>query len=357
MGSRKLYDFVHNNPMVEFHPIEYTNDFSVISKNEKMVTINSALQVDLSGQVCADSMGYTIYSGVGGSVDFIRGATLSKEGKSIIVLPSTSLDGKESRIVPHLSEGAGVVNTRGGVHYVVTEFGAVNLHGKTVRERALALINLAHPKFRGELLAAAKRLHYVYEDQILPPDETAQHPDDWEITQLCGEGEKVLYRPIMPTDERSLREFFHALPHHGPYVRFISAMRVFPQRNLQALINIDYKKEMSVLGLVGAVGAERVIALGRYVLDEETNMAEVDFAVRQEWQGKGVASYLLNHLVKIARSKHIAGFVAYADPSNQAATAVFHNTGYVVHRSLSKGIHRITIYFDQPAQQCFTDPA
>lgn len=356
MGSRKLYDFVHNNPMVEFHPIEYTNDFSVISKNEKMVTINSALQVDLSGQVCADSMGYTIYSGVGGSVDFIRGATLSKEGKSIIVLPSTSLDGKESRIVPHLSEGAGVVNTRGGVHYVVTEFGAVNLHGKTVRERALALINLAHPKFRGELLAAAKRLHYVYEDQILPPDETAQHPDDWEITQLCGEGEKVLYRPIMPTDERSLREFFHALPHHGPYVRFISAMRVFPQRNLQALINIDYKKEMSVLGLVGAVGAERVIALGRYVLDEETNMAEVDFAVRQEWQGKGVASYLLNHLVKIARSKHIAGFVAYADPSNQAATAVFHNTGYVVHRLLSKDIHRITIYFDQPAQQCFTDP-
>lgn len=355
MGSRKLYDFVHNNPMVEFHPIEYTNDFSVISKNEKMVTINSALQVDLSGQVCADSMGYTIYSGVGGSVDFIRGATLSKEGKSIIVLPSTSLDGKESRIVPHLSEGAGVVNTRGGVHYVVTEFGAVNLHGKTVRERALALINLAHPKFRGELLAAAKRLHYLYEDQILPPDETTQYPDDWEITQLCGDGEKVLYRPIMPTDERSLRQFFHALPHHGPYVRFISAMRVFPQRNLQALINIDYKKEMSVLGLVGAVGAERVIALGRYLLDEETNMAEVDFAVRQEWQGKGVASYLLNHLVKIARSKHIAGFVAYADPSNQAATAVFHNTGYMVHRSLSKGIHRITIYFDQPAQQRFTD--
>ena len=145
MGSRKLYDFAHNNPMVEFHPIEYTNDFSVISKNEKMVSINSALQVDLSGQVCADSMGYSIYSGVGGSVDFIRGATFSKQGKSLIVLPSTTLDESESRIVPHLSEGAGVVNTRGGVHYVVTEFGAVNLYGKTVRERALALINLAHP--------------------------------------------------------------------------------------------------------------------------------------------------------------------------------------------------------------------
>ena len=174
MGSRKLYDFAHNNPMVEFHPIEYTNDFSVISKNEKMVSINSALQVDLSGQICADSMGYSIYSGVGGSVDFIRGATFSKEGKSLIVLPSTTLDARESRIVPHLSEGAGVVITRGGVHYVVTEFGAVNLHGKTVRERALALINLAHPKFREELLAAAKGLRYIYEDQLLPPGESAQ---------------------------------------------------------------------------------------------------------------------------------------------------------------------------------------
>ena len=357
MGSRKLYDFVHNNPMVEFHPIEYTNDFSVISKNEKMVSINSALQVDLSGQVCADSMGYIIYSGVGGSVDFIRGSTLSKGGKSIIVLPSTTLDGNESRIVPHLSEGAGVVNTRGGVHYVVTEFGAVNLHGKTVRERALALINLAHPKFRGDLLEAAKRLRYAYEDQLLPLGDTPQYPDEWETTQPCGDDGRVFFRPVKPTDERSLKEFFHALPHQTHYFRFISAMRVFPQRNLQDLLNIDYEKEMSVVGVIGAVGSERVIALGRYSLDEETNIAEVDFAVRQEWQGKGVASYLLNHLVRIARAKQIAGFVAYVDPTNQAAAAVFHNTGYVMHRSLRKGIHQITILFDQPAEQCFTDPA
>jgi len=357
MGSSKLYDFVHNNPMVEFHPIEYTNDFSIISKNDKMVSINSALQVDLSGQVCADSMGYTIYSGVGGSVDFIRGSTLSRGGKSIIVLPSTTLDGDESRIVPHLSEGAGVVNTRGGVHYVVTEFGAVNLHGKTVRERALALINLAHPKFRAELLSAAKKLRYLYEDQFLPLGDTTTYPDEWEVTQPCADDDKVLFRPIRPTDERSLREFFHALPHHTHYVRFISAMRVFPQRNLQYLLNIDYEKEMSVVGVIGSVGAERVIALGRYVLDEETNFAEVDFAVRQEWQSKGVATYLLNHLVKIAKSKQIAGFVAYVDPENQAAPAVFHNTGYVVCRSLSRGIQRITISFDQPAQQCFTDSA
>jgi len=134
-------------------------------------------------------------------------------------------------------------------------------------------------------------------------------------------------------------------------------MRVFPQRNLQTLLNFDHEKEMSVVGVVGRIGAETVIALGRYVLDEESNMAEVDFAVRQEWQGKGVASYLLNHLVKIAKSRGISGFMAYVAPNNQAAPAVFCNTGYVVHRSLMKGIYRITILFDQPAQQCFTDPA
>jgi GNAT superfamily N-acetyltransferase len=237
------------------------------------------------------------------------------------------------------------------VHYVVTEFGAINLHGKTVRERALALIELSHPKFRGELQEAAERLRYL--EQPLRPSGVARYPNEWEITQPCGDYDKVLFRPVKPTDERNLQQFFHSLPQHGAYVRFISAMRVFPLRNLQALLNIDYEKEMSVVGLVDA---ERVIALGRYVLEEETTMAEVDFAVRQEWQGKGIAGYLLNHLVNIARSKHIAGFFAYVDPTNQAAIAVFHNTGYAVHRSLSKGIHRITIYFDQPAQQCFTDP-
>jgi ribosomal protein S18 acetylase RimI-like enzyme len=347
MGSRKLYDFVHDNPMVEFHPIEYTNDYFVISKNENMVCINSALQVDLSGQVCADSMGYTIYSGVGGSVDFFRGALLSRGGKSITVIPSTSLDGSESRIVPQLSEGAGVVITRGGVHYIVTEFGAANLHGKTVRERALALISLAHPAFREELLEAAKRLRYVFEDQVLPPA-AAYHAAQWETSQLLEDGETVLFRPVQPTDERKVQEFFHALPREGHYVRFLSVMRVFPRRNLQALLNIDYEMQMSVVGVLGSAGAETIVALGRYVLDEETNRAEVDLAVRPEWQGRGLGGVLLNHLVDIARSRHIAGFVAYVDPTNESALALFAKTGYPVQNLPDKGIRQLSICFDHP---------
>jgi 4-hydroxybutyrate CoA-transferase len=161
MGSQELYEWSHNNPMIEMHPTEYTNDPFIISQNENMVAINSALQVDLTGQVCSDSIGHRLYSGFGGQVDFIRGASRSKGGVPIIALPATARGGTISRIMPHLDLGAGVVTTRGDVRYVVTEFGAANLHGKTVRQRAEALIGIAHPDFREDLFAAAQKFHYL----------------------------------------------------------------------------------------------------------------------------------------------------------------------------------------------------
>ena len=151
VGTRKVFDFVHDNPLVEFHPCDRTNDTAIIRKNSGVVAINSALQVDLTGQICADSFGHRIYSGIGGQMDFIRGAALSRGGKAIIALPSTAAGGKVSRIALELAAGAGVVTTRGHVHWVVTEYGAVNLHGLTLNERADALIKLAHPDFRESL--------------------------------------------------------------------------------------------------------------------------------------------------------------------------------------------------------------
>lgn len=160
-GSKRLYEFVHNNPIIEMHPTDYVNDSFNIAQNEKMVAINSALQVDLTGQVCADSIGPRLYSGVGGQVDFIRGAARSKGGLPIITFLSTAKKGAISRIVPMLNEGAGVVTTRNDVHYVVTEYGVASLYGKTIRQRANELINIAHPKFRDELKAAARDLEYI----------------------------------------------------------------------------------------------------------------------------------------------------------------------------------------------------
>jgi acyl-CoA hydrolase len=161
-GSRRVYDFVHDNPFVEFHPCDRTNDTAIIRANDKVTAINSALEIDLSGQVVADSIGYRIYSGIGGQMDFIRGAALSAGGKPIIALPSTAAGGKVSRIAPAIKPGAGVVTTRGHVHWVVTEYGAVNLFGLTLRQRAEALIGVAHPDVRGDLRrAAAETRHFV----------------------------------------------------------------------------------------------------------------------------------------------------------------------------------------------------
>jgi acyl-CoA hydrolase len=161
-GTRKLFRFVHDNPLVEFHPCSRTNDTSLIRRNDKVVAINSCLQVDLTGQVCADSIGHRIYSGIGGQMDFIRGAALSRGGKPILAFRSTASGGKVSRIVPELNPGAGVVTTRGHVHWVITEYGAVNLHGMTLRERGVALISIAHPDFRAELARSLRAIrHFI----------------------------------------------------------------------------------------------------------------------------------------------------------------------------------------------------
>jgi acyl-CoA hydrolase len=161
LGTRKLFDFVHNNPGFEFHPNSYTNNPQVIARNRKMVAVNSALQVDITGQVCADSIGQQFYSGIGGQVDFMRGASFSEGGRPIIAIPSTARNGAVSRIVPMLSPGAGVVTSRGTVHYVVTEHGIAYLHGRSIRQRAEALIQVAHPKFRNELYDYCERTRWL----------------------------------------------------------------------------------------------------------------------------------------------------------------------------------------------------
>jgi acetyl-CoA hydrolase len=159
LGTQRLYEWVHNNPLIEFHRTEYVNDPFVISRNERMVAINSAIEVDLTGQVCADSIGSKLYSGVGGQLDFIYGASRSKGGVPIIALPSMAKN--FSRIVPILKPGAGVVTTRNHVHYIVSEYGIADLYGKSIRQRALSLINIAHPLYRDELTKQAKDLHYI----------------------------------------------------------------------------------------------------------------------------------------------------------------------------------------------------
>ncbi|MFW9906928.1 MAG: acetyl-CoA hydrolase/transferase family protein, partial [Candidatus Thorarchaeota archaeon] len=172
IGTQKLYNMINDNPAFKFYTSDYVLDPNIVSKNPKMVTVNSALEIDLTGQVAADSLGHYLFSGIGGAVDLHRGALRSEGGKVIIALASTSRDGQKSRIVSHLSPGAGVAITRADIEYVVTEYGIAYLHGATLRERVLAMIALAHPKFRKGLLEKAKEFGYCYQDQIYndPPD-------------------------------------------------------------------------------------------------------------------------------------------------------------------------------------------
>jgi acyl-CoA hydrolase/RimJ/RimL family protein N-acetyltransferase len=342
MGSKELYEFVDDNPEIEFHPTEYTNDPFIVSQNDRMVAINSAIEVDLTGQVCADSLGSMFYSGIGGQVDFVRGSARSKGGKPIIAMPSTAKDDTISRISVKLQEGAGVVTTRGDVHYVVTEYGAAYLHGKNIRERAMALINIAHPKFRAELLEGAKRLNYVYADQK-PTPETTVYPEELESVMVSNDGSKLLVRPIEPTDEEMLSDMFYDLSDQTIINRFFSMLKSMPHRRLQEFCVIDYESEMSLVVLHGKRPKQKMIGVGSYHLNPSTKRAEIAFLVADDWQGKGIGTYLMKELVKIARAKRIRGLTAEVLRDNVAMIALMHKSGVTPRSSIVNGSYLFTM--------------
>ena len=342
MGTRRLYDFLDNNPMIEFHPSSYTNDPCLIGQHDNMVAINSALEVDLTGQVCADQLGYQFYSGLGGQVDFMRGAARSKGGKPIIALPSTAKEGKVSRIVPRLSEGAGVTTTRGDVHYVVTEFGVADLHGKSIMQRALALINISHPDFREQLLQAAKFHHYVFLDQSDVPYQGLPYPEELETYEEF-EGTMVQFRPVKPTDEPMLKDLFYSLSEKSIFQRFMAMKTKMPHRELQPFANIDYDTDMAMVGIARDAEVPEIIAVSRYMMDPQTNTAEVAFVVRDEWQDRGLGSFLMKLMTRIARQKGIAAFTAEVLPQNMAMLHVFHSTGLKVETRMEEGSYFVNI--------------
>jgi acyl-CoA hydrolase/RimJ/RimL family protein N-acetyltransferase len=352
MGSRKLYDFVDNNPFIEFHPVSLTNDPFVIAENERMVSINSALEVDLTGQVCADSLGTYFYSGIGGQVDFVRGAARSKGGKPVIALPSTASDGTVSRIVPQLKPGAGVVTSRGDVHYVVTEWGVAYLHGRTIQERALALISVAHPKFRPELIREAKRLKYIAEDVPELSEIGMVYPERWETSHMFEGGVRVFFRPMKATDEEMMRDFFYRLSERTIYQRFFRSLKSMPHRDLVHFVHIDYSNEMAILGIVRDPERpehEQIICVGRYYLNRSTNVAEVSYIVRDDFQKRGIGTYLVRYLTRIARESGLSGFEAEILPDNSAAMKVFHKIGYPVETLVTPGNYQLRVRFEHPA--------
>jgi acyl-CoA hydrolase/GNAT superfamily N-acetyltransferase len=345
LGSRELYDFVDNNPMVALYPADYTNNYLVISENDRMVTINSALEVDLSGQVCSDSRGYEIYSGVGGAIDFLRGVKGSRGGRTIVVLPSTTMDGASSRIVPGLSEGAGVVTTRGGVEYVVTEYGTAYMQGKSLRERALSLISIAHPDFREQLMEAAYQIHYL-EKSVTRSATRAIYPGDWEYRETFESVGSVFFRPAKAADERVVKEFFYSLPRKEEYLRFLSYIKVFPLYDVKAMVNVDYYNDMTILGFAGIGASERIVSLFYYHLDDKKMLAEADFAVHPDYMHKGIATSMLRHVAEKCRQKGIKEIVSYTSSGKERVVGIFQKLGCAVETAEAGGLYEIKVRLD-----------
>ncbi|MFW9958324.1 MAG: GNAT family N-acetyltransferase [Candidatus Odinarchaeota archaeon] len=341
MGSRKLYEYIDDNPFFHFHDTAYVNDPYVIGQNKKMIAINSALEVDLTGQVCADSLGHRFYSGIGGQVDFIRGAKRSQGGKAIICLQSTAMEGTVSRIVPQLSEGSGVVTTRGDVDVIITEYGLANMHGKTIRERVLSLIAIAHPKFRNDLLDAAKKMRYVFEDQVPFLVQGTYFATEYEITERFKGPNgpvDVHFRLIRPDDTDRIKELFYGLSEESIYFRFLTPLRSLRRQTLQDFYNVDQSRDISVVAVIKSDEegeTERIIGAGRYVLNRSTNEAEFALLVNDDYQNRGIGTFLLNHLMRIAKSKGVDAFIAYVHPQNQPMIRFIHKTGKVVESKIS----------------------
>jgi GNAT superfamily N-acetyltransferase len=324
MGSTSLYRWAHDNPAIEMRPSEFTNDPFTIARNDRMIAINSALGVDLTGQVAADTLMGRFFSGIGGQVDFIRGAARSRDGKAIIALPSTAKQGQLSRIQPVLEAGAGIVTSRGDVHYVVTEYGIADLWGKNIRQRSLALIEIAHPDFRGELLAAAKERHYVFPDQIAP---RAVYPWEQERRERLRRGDEVVVRPMRLSDAEPLRDLFYRLSDGSTYQRFLGYKRTHPREEIQKLVDLDYEQSVALVVCVPNAGGEEIAAMARYDVDLATGLADIAFVVRDEWQHLGVGSLLMRRMAEIARLRGLAGFTADVLTTNRSMMAVFQNSG------------------------------
>jgi acyl-CoA hydrolase/GNAT superfamily N-acetyltransferase len=350
MGTRRLYDYVDNNPFIEFHPASHINNLFHIAENSKMVSINAALSVSLTGQVNSDSIGARFYSGVGGQLDFTKGASLSEGGKPIICLPSVTHDGETSRIVATLEPGSGVVIPRSDVHYVVTEWGVAFLHGRSIRERVMQMIGIAHPRFRKELLAEVKRLHFVYDDQMLPQTRdgvVVVYPEKFEWHFTTRAGQPVFFRPVKPTDERMLQELHYKLDQDDRKLRFFCPKSTFPHKETQPLVNVDYESVFALVGLVGDAGQQKIVAIGTYFLDRALNLAEVAFTVTREYRNQGVTRFVLARLIDVAREKGVTGFTGEVLKINEPMLHILKTLPYMIYFESEEDCLFFQFNFDQ----------
>jgi RimJ/RimL family protein N-acetyltransferase len=345
MGNKETYDFLDENPTVEFKTIDYVNNPLVIARNRLMTAINSAMEIDLTGQATAESLGGHFYFGIGGQTDFMRGAVLAPEGKSILALPSTAINDTISRIVPSLQEGTGVTLTRGDVHYVVTEYGIAHLHGNNIRERAMDLIAIAHPKFRPWLIEEAKKRLLVYKDQAFIPGSRGVYPAALEAFRTTNKGLNILLRPVKIGDEPLMKDFFYSLSSDSMYRRFMSVRMDMPHERLQKLGSVDYASNMMILAIIEDKEKETIAGIGQYDLNRDMLTAEVAQVVKDEYQNMGVGHELLAYLTHLARKRGILAFTAEVLAENKPMINLFESMEFDIKKRREEGVYEMRLTF------------
>ena len=323
MGGKKLYQFVDGNTDIELHPSDWVNAPQRIARNDRMVAINGAREIDLTGQVVRDSSGHRFYGGIGALQDFIRGAGPSKGGRPIIVLTSTADGDGRSRIVAGLESGSGVCTGRGDVHYVVTEFGVASLHGRSIRERVARLVEIAHPDHRESLLEGARVRGWLPKFFTMPPTESAGSEDGVESSWVRFQAGRFLVRPLHPSDMRGLQEFFYSHDEETVRLRYGYHRDRMSGESAYKLAAVDQRKDLALGIFSENRGTQELRAIGRYYLEDDGKRAEVAFVVHESTRHSGMAGFLLGELAAIAKRRGVATFWANVLPDNRAMAGLF----------------------------------
>lgn len=321
-GTRELYDYVDRNPVFEFYPIARLVNPFVIQRISRLTSIMNVKRIDVTGESVVFHSGDNLLSGYESKLNFAIAAALSKQGKAIVALRSVDQEGNSNIVIAH-EEGERVRATLGATRYVVTEFGVARLFGRSIRERVLAMIDIAHPSHREGLLSMAKKYGYTYPDQIYACSAACKYPPEIETLKTFGPGLELKIRPILPSDEDMMRRLFYHFSDESKYLRYFARLSIMPHKEMQKYVNIDYDTTFSIVGILQKDRTERIIAEARYSYYDRIDAYEMAFIVDEEFQGRGIATFLLNFLTKIARERGIKRLAATVLPQNDKMLRVF----------------------------------
>ena len=349
-GTRELMQWLNENPLVEFQGIDVVADPHFIGHNEHFILILPARKVDLSGRIAMHAGRGNVAATPGEAQEFFLGAASSPGGRTIFALPSRNLMA-ESNILLSVDGYPNQFTIRESLDLVVTEYGVASLTGRSIRERALALIDIAHPDHRKELVRQAKEHKILYPDQIYLTESGHLYPDELTCVHTFKEGLSVRFRAIKPSDEEEMRQLFYRFSDESVYYRYFTGMKTMPHSRMQEYVNIDYRKTMSIVGLVGEPGAERIIAEARYVTVPERPYGDIAMVVDEAYHGRGIATFLLHLLFRVAEERGLQGFTADVLIDNKPMWKVLEKSPYPRHTTREAGYFHVTIPFTEAPSQ------